>query len=641
MVLAQAEGYHNFTEEITLQAISTDRKAEMYTQEVSVSGRITYIDDIQFSLIADDVIIEIIPTEGLVLDSPTPELEIEDGSWNGNWSANVEPGNWILRVTYEEGNLIAMGLLEAEVATGYSLDLEMTEGGWFRMETEWLDYEGVSRTLADTDLDNANITDEPELIINIGAGLRWVEEVNEEGYVEMLMIPGTIDASSEFEVSQRNLTMTYTGGQGVTIRSGQEAPPVTLTHVRIANHEVSISTVSNSGSNTEYNGSVDDVQANANSEGGFDPIEFQLSVDYLGHEPFDSFSITGETAGTDGGNWLVEFHNGSGDWNTTAAFDMGLDNAMSFSDLHVRVTPANQSIAHSFDNGHTISISIVSTDDGYMKTHSVTVRIPQIHGFELTEPMMESYGIQPGESISIAVKFTNAGNGDERYEFEFDDTELPEYWVRTGATSHTVGAFIPSTHTVTVTAPENASEEDFTIYMSVKDKANNSYENVEIHVQTSMPSLRIVSHQNYNGGEDTEAGQTALYNVVVENTGLIDAQSVQLNGTLCDAYSGCPETSSTGVSGSDIRDVPANSEVVFEIAFDLSEIDPDTYYFHFEINNTGFDSVEDYSISDIKVRSPPAEESTDWLAWLLAAMLIVALLTLTRRGGGRRGSAPF
>ena len=196
----------------------------------------------------------------------TPELEIEDGSWNGNWSANVEPGNWILRVTYEEGNLIAMGLLEAEVATGYSLDLEMTEGGWFRMETEWLDYEGVSRTLADTDLDNANITDEPELIINIGAGLRWVEEVNEEGYVEMLMIPGTIDASSEFEVSQRNLTMTYTGGQGVTIRSGQEAPPVTLTHVRIANHEISISTVSNSGSNTEYNGSVDDVQANANSE---------------------------------------------------------------------------------------------------------------------------------------------------------------------------------------------------------------------------------------------------------------------------------------------------------------------------------------------------------------------------------------
>ncbi|MEC7706822.1 MAG: hypothetical protein VX723_02570, partial [Candidatus Thermoplasmatota archaeon] len=79
----------------------------------------------------------------------------------------------------------------------------------------------------------------------------------------------------------------------------------------------------------------------------------------------------------------------------------------------------------------------------------------------------------------------------------------------------------------------------------------------------------------------------------------------------------------------------------FEISFDLSDISPATYYFHFEINNTGFDSVEEYSITDIKVRSPPVEENSDWLAWLLGAMLIFALLTLTRRGGRRRGSAPF
>ncbi|DAC38712.1 MAG TPA: hypothetical protein D7H75_00870, partial [Candidatus Poseidoniales archaeon] len=362
---------------------------------------------------------------------------------------------------------------------------------------------------------------------------------------------------------------------------------------------------------------------------------------YLGHEPFDTFSIFGDVIGTDGIHWLVEFNNGSGDWNTTVEFDMGLDNAMNFSDLHVRVTPANQSTAHAFDNGHTISMTIASKEDGYMKDHSVNVRIPQIHGFELTEPMEESYGIQPGQSINVGIKFTNSGNGDERYEFEFDDSELPDGWVRTGATSHTIGAYISSTHTVTVSAPANASEEDFTIYMSVRDKANNTYSDVEIHVQTSMPSLRISSYQNYNGGEDAVAGQTALYTVVVENTGLIDAQLVQLNGTLCDSYSGCPDTSSTGVIGMDTRDVPANSEVIFEISLDMSEISPATYYLYFDINNTGFDSVEDYSAQQIKVRSPPVEETTDWVGWLLAAMLIVALLTLTRRGGRRRGSAPF
>ena len=471
--------------------------------------------------------------------------------------------------------------------------------------------------------------------------MRWIEEVNNQGFIEMLMIPGTIDASSEFVVSQRNLTMSYIGGQGVTVRPGQEAPPVTLSHVRIANHEISISTLNNSGGDSNFEGDPGSTIAVTNSEGGFNPVEFQLSVDYLGHEPFDTFSIFGDVVGTDGSQWLVEFHNGSGDWNSTSQFDMGLDNTMNFSDIYVRVTPANQSTAHAFENGHTISMTIASKEDGYMEDHSVNVKIPQIHGFELTEPMAESYGIQPGQSISIGIKFTNTGNGDELYEFEFDDSELPEGWVRSGANSHTVGAYISSTHTVTVFAPANASDEDFTIYMSVTDKANNTYDDVQIHVQTSMPSLRIKSYQNYYGGEDAVAGQTAVFTVEVENSGLIDAQLVQLNGTLCDAYSGCPDTSSTGVIGMDIQDIPANSVVQFEISLDLSDISPATYYLYFDINNTGFDAVEDYSAQQIKVRSPPAEETTDWVGWLLGAMLIIALLTLTRRGGSRRGSAPF
>ena len=627
---------------VAVSGVPNTVDTEMIAQPVPVQGTISYIDSEQLSLISDGVTLELIPVEGMVRETVTPDKEIVDGSWTGNWSAEVEPGNWILRVTYEEGNLIAMGLIEAEVVIGNSLNLEMTEGGWFRMDTEWLDYDGVTRTLADTDLADSVFIEGPKLIFNAGAGVRWVEEVNEEGFIEMLMIPGTIDASSEFDVSQRNLTMSYIGGQGVTVSPGQEAPPVTLTHVRIASHEVSITTTNNSGGDPEFQGDSGNAMAISNSEGGFEPVEFQLSVDYLGHEPFDTFSIFGDVVGTDGTHWLVEFNNGSGDWNSTAEFDMGLDNAMNFSDLLVRVTPANQSTAHAFDNGHTISMTIVSKEDGYMKDHSVNVKIPQIHGFELTEPMEESYGIQPGQSINIGIMFTNSGNGDERYEFVFDDSELPEGWVRAGATSHTIGAYISSTHTVTVSAPANASEEDFTIYMSVRDKANNTYPDVEIHVQTSMPSLRISSYQNYNGGEaEAEAGQTVLYTVVVENTGLIDAQLVQLNGTLCDSYSGCPDTSSTGVIGMDTRDVPANSEVVFEIYLDMSEISPATYYLYFDINNTGFDSVEDYSAQQIKVRSPPVEGTTDWVGWLLAAMLIVALLTLTRRGGKRRGSAPF
>jgi hypothetical protein len=342
-------------------------------------------------------------------------------------------------------------------------------------------------------------------------------------------------------------------------------------------------------------------------------------------------------AGTDSDDWLVEFHNGSGDWNLTTAFYMGLENVLNFSNLNVRVTPANQSIAHSFENGHIITMAIMGPE-GYFGEHKFTVRVPQMHGFALTEPMDEAYGIQSGQTLSISIDFTNTGNGDEIFEFEFDDTELPEGWSRTGSISHTLGGFMQTTHTALVMAPVNASDEDFTIYMSVRDKANNTYPDIEIHIQTSRPVLSIVSHELYSGGVDAISGQMTLFSIVVKNEGLVDAQMVQLNSTLCNDLN-C--NNPTAVNGTDIRDVPANSEVVFEIVLDLSNTNPDTYYVQFDINQTGFDSVEEYDSDQIKVRAPPIEDTTDWIGWLLGALLVAALLLLTRGGGKRRSSAPF
>ena len=202
-------------------------------------------------------------------------------------------------------------------------------------------------------------------------------------------------------------------------------------------------------------------------------MEFILGIEYLGHEPFDAFSIIGGTAGTDASDWLVEFHNGSGEWNTTGYFDMGLDNAMNFSNLNVKVTPANQSVAHSLEGGHSVTLTM-SSQAGVQLHRTLTVRIPQIHGFELTEPMDDSYGIQPGESINIGIMIANTGNGDERFEFEFDDSEFPDGWVRGGSIAHSLPAFLEATHTVIVSAPANASDADFRIYVSVRDKANNT-----------------------------------------------------------------------------------------------------------------------------------------------------------------------
>ncbi|GIT41678.1 MAG: hypothetical protein Ct9H300mP10_06880 [Methanobacteriota archaeon] len=77
------------------------------------------------------------------------------------------------------------------------------------------------------------------------------------------------------------------------------------------------------------------------------------------------------------------------------------------------------------------------------------------------------------------------------------------------------------------------------------------------------------------------------------------------------------------------------------IALDLTSTDPKTHYIQLELNNSGFDSVEDYDSFQVKIRSPAIEETTDWIGWLLGALLVVALLLLTRGGGRRRSSAPF
>jgi hypothetical protein len=437
-ITTEVEGFSNGSISISItDGYLNSIDIEVIAEPVVIGGAVSYIDEVQFQTISNSVVLELIPTDGYSRDRITPEIILVDGEWKGNWTAEVEPGKWILRAVSEENNLVAMGLVDVGAINAKSFDFELTSGGWMILETEWLDYDGISRTLADTNVEGASIVGEPELILNIGMGMRWVTQVDDSGMLEMLLITGTIEASSEFEVVQRNLTMIYTGGQSITVSPDQVAPLTVLSHVRITNHEISAITLNSSGSDPEFNGSTDNVSVLLDSEGGFQPVDFIIGIEYLGHEPFDAFSIIGGTAGTDASNWLVEFHNGSGEWNTTAYFDMGLDNTLNFSNLNVRVTPANQSVAHSFGDGHSVTLNIMS-QDGYVYDHTLTVRIPQIHGFELTEPMDESYGIQPGETISIGIKFTNPGNGDERFEFEFDDSELPDGWVRTGAETEIV-----------------------------------------------------------------------------------------------------------------------------------------------------------------------------------------------------------
>ena len=627
-----AEGFDDMNMSIELLDEPIDSDSSMAAQLVDVGGQISYIDETQFSLISDSLVLELLPTDEYVRDSVHPAKTIVTGSWHGNWSASVEPGNWIVRVFSEEHGLISMSLIDAEVIDGGFTDSNLVTGGWAMIDTQWFDYEGVSRTLSDVD--------DPKLTMNLGMGISWVPELDDEGSTRLLLPGGVVDVSSEFISLQRGLNMTYSGGQAVGVEAGQETPIITVSHSRIPFREISLTVLQGTGGDSTHSAGEDDVLALLDNDTmSFSPVEFVISADYLGHEPLDTFSAQATVPGTDGSDWLVEFHNGSGEWNSSMTFDMGLDGEISLEDLNVRVTPPNQTVAHSLTGGHNVKISFY-TSDGYFEETSVKVRIPQIHGFSVTslEPV---YGVSPGEEIQIPMEIRNDGNGDDRFEFVFDDSELPDGWERTGSTSHTVPPFTATTHSVTVSAPEEATGE-YTIYVSVMDKEGNTYPDVEILVRVSNPIVSIVTQQLLAGGENAVSERVNSWVVTVKNEGLVDAIGVQLNATLCSDLACNNEV----LSDIEIGDVPANSVVNFDISMDLGGIDPGNYYLNLEINESSvegtvmpFQPNQGGSVN-LVVSSPAVESDSSWIGYLLGGLIIFAIIMLTRPRS-RRPNAPF
>jgi hypothetical protein len=525
-----------------------------------------------------------------------------------------------------------MSSLNAEVTVGGLSDMDLVTGGWVLIETQWLDYEGATMTLSDIE--------DPKLNINMGAGVSWIANLEEDGSIRTLLPSGIIDVSSEFTTLQRGLNMTYSGGQAIGVEASQETPIITVSHSRIPFRDISLTVLDGTGGDPMHDGGISDLLVIKDNESmGFNPVEFTLSADYLGHEPLDTFAAQATVPGTDGSQWQVEFHNGSGDWNSSMSFDLGLDNSLTTSDLHVRITPPNQSVAHSLTEGHSIILSFY-TSDGFSEEINVKVRIPQIHDFSVVslDPL---YGVSPGEEIQIPLEIRNDGNGDDRYEFNFDDSELPDGWERTGATSHTVAPFTTTTHSINVAAPENATGE-YTVYVTVMDKEGNSYPEIEINLAISNPVVSITSQQLLSGGDNAVTNRVNSWVVSVANDGLVDATGVELIATLCTSLTCTNEVT----MDTDIGDVPANSVVNFDITMDLDGIDPGNYYLNLEINESSvegevapFEPDQGGSVN-LVVSSPAVDTDSSWIGYILGALIIAALAMLTRPRS-RRPNAPF
>ena len=629
------EGFDQETESIAMNAPNSV-EIELTAGYVDIFGNVTHSD---LSNIGEQVELILIPTSGMVRDRIVPDKVFEDGVWNGQWTASVEPGVWIIRATLEASNLVGMASIDADISDGGNVDINLVYGGWLHLSTQWLDFNGTQHHAMETGIEGAEIVDDVEFIMSSGAGVRWDALLTENGEISILMPSGMIEVEGGFSVDKMGRVMEYTATKSISVPGSGTDITASVTQDllfgRIANHTISATIVSVTGGELTQEEEFNDVKATLGDDGQYDSIEFTMSLDYLGHESVSSYTVSGNVAGTDGQYWNVEVWDESiENWTTPFAFEFGLDsnNSTTYDNLLLRITPANQSTAQSLTNGHNVDIKFTSTD-GYQFEQEVIVRIPQFHDFELREPVLDIYGIRPGEELSIPLLFTNSGNGDERFEFEFDDVQLPPDWQRTGATSHTIGAFTDTTHTIKIISPENATgNEDFIITISVTDKNNGTYSPIVIRVKTSLPVLEI---SVIDAVDDPLFGTIHTFTVEVENSGLVDAEKVKLIGTV----------RGTNVSSSVTQDVLSGDTVRYLIDIDLTDFDgPSQEWFDFEIETEGqeFGEEPETVSKRYSLKAPGVDDSTaTTVIGVVLALILLFVLWYFTRSGSRRPGAPF
>ncbi|MEE3303716.1 MAG: hypothetical protein VX191_02405, partial [Candidatus Thermoplasmatota archaeon] len=76
---------------------------ELTAGHVDIYGNVSHSD---LANIGQQVELILIPTHGMVRERVVPHKVYDDGVWNGQWTASVEPGRWIIRATLVESNLV-------------------------------------------------------------------------------------------------------------------------------------------------------------------------------------------------------------------------------------------------------------------------------------------------------------------------------------------------------------------------------------------------------------------------------------------------------------------------------------------------------------------------------------------------------
>ena len=643
-VFASKEGFSNGSTTLEVGYTANSSDIELTAGIVTAGGQITHVLPSEWEDIADDINLILIPESGLSFSSQTPTKLLDNGTWNGTWSADVDPGNWILYATYDgdEGQFAAISLVEAAVAEGGEADAMLSTASMLHVTTRWFDYDGVEHTLGDSAL----IDSGDNLVFDSGLTYSWNESVDADGAVSLLLPAGDYSISGTFTTTEQGMEMTYNGGKSAEVVGGGVESPEQLVLFSVAmDHSISF-TVDENHTSIEQSDEDDD---HFNIVDNGDELEYavgeiNLDLIYNGNQPTDSYMLTVEMNGGDAEFWTVEVWNGTHEttgediWDTHRPYTMGIDENTT-ADLRLRVIPANKTVAESYDEGHSMLVKMTHQGTGSHDEYELKLFVPQEHGVEITdkdEIDNTEVGVQIGFDDTYSFFFENTGNGDDT--FTIDISELPDavtpLWTVTGASMVTVGPRNSQAYSVSIHSSQAwVGDVEFPVTITILSEDNTTSETLTLTIKTALPNLEFTDDDPgaiglVQAGFGT-LGQTNQFFISVVNSGQVDARDVKVE-ILDEAGL---------VVGSLTQDVPMLETVSYTMDVDpVDEIG--TVDYTFRINTTGLDLANTPEEQMMKMNYQPevSTEANNWLG-IIVAIIIAGIIGLFWKFSGRRGQA--
>jgi uncharacterized membrane protein len=332
-------------------------------------------------------------------------------------------------------------------------------------------------------------------------------------------------------------------------------------------------------------------------------------------------------------------------WSISRAYEMGL-NVTETDDIQLRVTPANESVAESYTDGHSMLVKMKNLNDQSYSEYELKLFVPQTHGAELASEIVDVIGIQPGNDETYTFVFENTGNGDDTYSISISDLPealaTPPLWSVTGPSALTVGPRTTQAYSVTIHVSELWVDdvEPFPVTVTIQSEDNTTDPLVvTLNLKTALPILEIVDVDDksmgilgLSQGGFAPMGQTNQFYLEVYNDGDVDARDVQVE-ILDD---------NDVIVGSATLDVPMKQNTMFTI--DIAAVDKiGSIDYTVRINTTGLELGNPQPVEEMKSIQYQPEVSTEANNWLglVVALIIAGLIGLFWKFSGRRGSQAF